>query len=193
MAADDPFVLFDEWFASARAAESTDPTAMALATTDAAGRPSVRVVLLKAADRRGFVFYTNLGSPKATDLCANPLAALCLHWPKLARQVRIDGRVEQTPDAEADAYFVTRPWLSQIGAWASRQSQPMTDRFELEQAIAVTSLRFKFGPVPRPPHWSGFRVVPDRFEFWVQRPFRHHDRRLFTRDGDGWRQQWLFP
>lgn len=193
MAALDPFALFADWLDAARATEPDDPTAMALATADASGRPSVRMVLLKAADARGFVFYTNLTSPKTEDLRANPRASLCLHWAKLERQVRIDGRVEAVTDAEADAYFASRPRFSQLGAWASRQSQPMRGRFELEQAVAATALRFPLGAVPRPPHWSGFRVVPDRIEFWHQRPFRHHDRQLFVRDGAGWREQWLFP
>lgn len=193
MSAPDPLVLFDKWFAAARSAESDDPTAMALATATADGRPSVRMVLLKAVDARGFVFYTNLNSPKAEDLRDNPRAALCVHWARLERQVRIDGRTNPVDDAEADAYFATRPWLSQLGAWASRQSQPMRDRFELEQAVAATTLRFNVGTVPRPPHWSGFRVVPERMEFWQQRPFRHHDRQLFVREADGWRHQWLFP
>jgi pyridoxamine 5'-phosphate oxidase len=193
MAATDPFKLFQEWFAAARAAEPDDPTAMALATADASGRPSVRMVLLKAADERGFVFYTNLTSPKADDLRANPRAALCLHWAKLERQVRVDGVVEPVTEAEADAYFASRPRLSQLGAWASQQSKPMKGRFELEQAVAATAVRFNIGTVPRPPHWSGFRVVPERIEFWHQRPFRHHDRQLFVRESEGWREQWLFP
>lgn len=193
MSAAEPFALFDKWFAEARTAEHDDPTAMALATADSSGQPSVRMVLLKAVDARGFVFYTNLNSPKAHDLQARPRAALCLHWPRLERQVRIEGATEPVTDAEADAYFASRPWLSQLGAWASRQSEPMTDRFELEQAVAAASLRFNIGRVPRPPHWSGLRVVPDRFEFWQQRPFRHHDRRCFFRAEDGWRHQWLFP
>jgi len=193
MSAAEPFALFDKWFAEARAAEHDDPTAVALATTDPSGHPSVRMVLLKAVDPRGFVFYTNLNSPKAHDLQTRPRAALCIHWPRLERQVRIEGGTELVNDVEADAYFATRPRLSQLGAWASRQSQPMTDRFELEQAIAAATLRFHIGRVPRPPHWSGFRVLPDRFEFWQQRPFRHHDRQRFFWNGDGWRHQWLFP
>lgn len=193
MATPDPFDLFNEWFATARKSEPDDPTACALATADAGGRPSVRMVLLKGFDRRGPVFYTNLESPKAADLRANPHAALCFHWAKLERQVRIDGVVEAVSDAEANAYFATRPRLSQLGAWASRQSQPMGGRFELEQAVAAAVARFGIGAVPRPPHWSGFRVRPDVFEFWVQRPFRHHDRQRFTREGDAWRSQWLFP
>jgi pyridoxamine 5'-phosphate oxidase len=189
----DPISLFEEWFAAARTAEGDDPTAMALATADASGRPSVRMVLLKHADLRGFVFYTNLESPKSIDLTANPRAALCLHWAKLERQVRVDGRVERVGEAEADAYFASRPRLSQLGAWASRQSQPMSGRLELERAVAMAALRFGVGAVPRPPHWSGWRVIPSEIEFWQQRAFRHHDRRRFVREGDGWRAQWLFP
>jgi len=193
MPAADPFALFDQWFAEAKAREPDDPTAMALATTDPSGRPSVRMVLLKHADHRGFVFYTNLESPKAIDLRTNPHAALCFHWARLERQVRVDGSAEPVTAAEADAYFATRPRLSQLGAWASRQSQPMSGRFELEQAVASAGLRYPLGRVPRPPHWSGFRVVPQRVEFWQQRPFRHHDRQCFTRTEGGWRQQWLSP
>jgi pyridoxamine 5'-phosphate oxidase len=189
----DPFGLFQEWLAEARERETADPTAMALATADATGRPAVRMVLLKHADARGFVFYTNLGSPKADDLRANPRAELCLHWAVLERQVRISGAVEPTSEAEADDYFNTRPRLSQIGAWASRQSQPMSARYELEQVVAKEAMRFGVGAVPRPPFWSGFRVVPARMEFWHQRPFRHHDRQRFTRAGSGWRHEWLFP
>ncbi|MBI4625967.1 MAG: pyridoxamine 5'-phosphate oxidase [Verrucomicrobia bacterium] len=193
MSSPDPMALFQDWFAAARAGETDDPTAMALATADATGRPAVRMVLLKAAEVRGFVFYTNLESPKSTDLRANPRAALCLHWAKLGRQVRIDGRVEPVTDEEADRYHATRPRLSQLGAWASRQSQPMAGRFELEQAVAAAALRFPFGAVPRPPHWSGWRVVPERMEFWQERAFRHHDRQLFVREQGTWRVQWLFP
>ncbi len=189
----DPISLFAEWFAAARATEGDDPTAMALATADVSGRPSVRMVLLKHADAAGFVFYTNLESPKSADLAVNPRAALCLHWAKMERQVRVDGRVERVGDAEADAYFASRPRLSQIGAWASHQSQPMSGRLELERAVAVTGLHFGVGTVPRPPFWSGWRVVPDQIEFWQQRAFRHHDRRRFVREGDSWRAQWLFP
>lgn len=151
------------------------------------------MVLLKSFDVQGFVFYTNLNSPKAKDLYTNPRASLCLHWAKLERQVRITGRVEPVSEAQADDYFATRPRLSQLGAWASRQSEPMSGRFELEQAVAAATLRFHVGKVPRPPHWSGLRVVPDRMEFWQQRPFRHHDRQVFVRAAAGWQQQWLFP
>ena len=189
----DPIARFNAWFAEARAAESSDPTAMALATASADGHPSVRMVLLKHADARGFVFYTNLESPKCADLRANPRVALCFHWPKLERQVRVDGQVEPVSDAEADAYFATRPRLCQLGAWASRQSQPIAGRFVLEQAVAAVALKFPFGTVPRPPYWSGWRVVPDKMEFWHQRPFRHHDRERFTREGGAWRSEWLFP
>ena len=166
---------------------------MALATADTGGRPAVRMVLLKHADERGFVFYTNLESPKAADLRNNPRAALCFHWPVLERQVRIDGRVGPVSDAEADAYFATRPRLSQLGAWASRQTQPIAGRFVLEQTVAAAALRFPLGAVPRPPYWSGYRVTPEVIEFWHQRPFRHHDRQRFTREGEGWRHEWLFP
>jgi pyridoxamine 5'-phosphate oxidase len=166
---------------------------MALATVDDIGRPTVRMVLLKHFDPQGFVFYTNLDSPKSVHLRQRKRAALCLHWAKLERQVRIEGTVVAVGDNEADQYFATRPRLSQLGAWASRQSQPMAGRFELERAVAAAAVRFAVGPVPRPAHWSGWRVVPDKIEFWQQRAFRHHDRELFERDGAGWRSQWLFP
>jgi pyridoxamine 5'-phosphate oxidase len=188
-----PFALFHTWLAEAQRTEADDPTAMALATADATGRPAVRMVLLKGADARGFVFYTHATSPKGRDLAANPRAALCFHWAKLERQVRIDGSVTPVADPEADVYFASRPRLSQIGAWASHQSQPMAGRFELEQAVASTTLRFGLGAVPRPANWWGYRVVPETIEFWEQRAFRHHDRRVFRREGETWRMQWLFP
>lgn len=188
-----PFSLFQEWFAEAKATEKNDVTAMALATADAAGNPAVRMVLLKAADERGFAFYTNLESPKAEQLKARPRAALCFHWPVLEKQVRVEGRVEAVPDAEADAYYATRPRLSQLGAWASRQSRPIAGRFVLEQAVAATALRFPLGTVPRPPYWSGYRVVPDLMEFWHARPFRHHDRQRFRLVDGAWQHEWLFP
>ena len=193
MADTDPIAYFHRWFEEARANEPDDATAMALATADIAGRPAVRMVLLKHADERGFVFYTNLDSPKSNDLRANPHAALCFHWAKMERQVRIEGSVKQVSDAEGDAYFATRPRLSQIGAWASKQSQPMAGRFELEQAVAATAVRFGVGAVPRPPRWSGWRVVPERIEFWQARACRHHDRQLFTHGPRGWCAQWLYP
>jgi pyridoxamine 5'-phosphate oxidase len=193
MADPTPLALFQEWFAEAKAAEPFDPTAMAVATADASGRPSVRMVLLKHVDERGFVFYTNLDSPKSHDLKANPRAELCFHWEKLERQVRVAGPVEAVSEHEADAYFASRPRLSQLGAWASHQSQPIAGRFVLEQAVAAAGLKFPFGAVPRPEFWSGWRVLPDRMEFWQARAFRHHDRRRFTRDGASWTMQWLFP
>lgn len=189
----DPLRLFQEWFAEARDREKSDATAMALATADAAGRPAVRMVLLKHADARGFVFYTNLASPKAEALRANPRAELCFHWPVLERQVRIFGNVEPVADAEADTYFATRPRLSQLGAWASHQSKPMNGRYELEQAVARETVRHGVGAVLRPPFWSGFRVVPEQIEFWHQKPFRHHDRQRFTRVNGAWHHEWLFP
>ena len=189
----DPIARFQEWFAAARAQEPTDATAMSLATADASGRPAVRMVLLKAVDARGFVFYTNLTSPKIADLGANPRAALCFHWPKLERQVRIEGRVEPVSEAEADAYFSTRPRLSQLGAWASKQSKPMAGRWVLEQAVAKAALQFGVAAVPRPPFWSGRRVVPEVIEFWQQRAFRHHERERYWRATEGWRSEWLFP
>lgn len=193
MAEPTPFALFADWFAAAQATEPYDPTAMALATADASGRPSVRMVLLKRHDERGFVFYTNLGSPKSLDLKVNPRAELCFHWPRSERQVRVRGEVVAVDGAEADAYFATRARMSQLGAWASRQSEPMAGRFVLEQEVATTALRFPAGRVPRPPFWSGWRLVPTEIEFWHARAFRHHDRQRFVRAGDGWRMEWLFP
>lgn len=177
----DPFRLFEAWMADAVAAEPEDPNAMALATADAAGRPSVRMVLLKGFDARGFVFYTNFESDKGRQLIANPQAALCFHWKSLRRQVRIEGPAVPVSDEEADAYFQSRPRDSRIGAWASQQSRPLEGRWELEKRIAQYAAEFNVGPVPRPPHWSGRRVIPDRIEFWRDRPFRLHDRRVFTR------------
>jgi len=170
-----------------------EPTAMALATTDAGGNPEVRMVLLKHVDTRGFVFYTNLESPKAADLAANPRAALCFYWNRIGRQVRISGRTERVSDAEADAYFATRPRLSQLGAWASKQSRPMKGYYDLERACAAYALRYPFGAVPRPPFWSGYRVVPDRIEFWLQKPFRRHERVIHVLENGEWHEQWLYP
>lgn len=189
-----PISLFKEWMEDARKAGVIDPTAMSLATVDAADRPAVRMVLLKGVDERGFVFYTNLGSPKAADLKVHPRAALCFHWAASERQVRVDGPVEPVSKEEADAYFASRPRLSQIGAWASKQSQPMEGYWELEKAVAATTLRFPFGTVPRPENWSGFRVKPEHIEFWHQHPFRHHKRFIYTRTPEGgWGMQWLYP
>jgi len=191
----DPLILFHDWMAEAEAHETNDPNAMALATVDPAGRPSLRMVLLKAADTAGFVFYTNLESRKGRELADNPFAALCFHWKSLRRQIRVEGGVEPVTAAEADAYFASRARASQIGAWASSQSRPLTGRFELEKRVGEFAARFGLGKVPRPPYWSGFRLVPDRMEFWRDRPFRLHDRFVYARDGDGdgWALEHLYP
>ena len=189
-----PFVLFAEWFAAATASEPNDPNAMALATVDAIGMPDVRMVLLKGFDEAGFVFYTNLESRKGEQLATLPKAALCFHWKSLRRQVRVRGSVEPVDLAEADAYFTTRPRLSRIGAWASRQSRPLESRFALEKAVALYTARFAAGAIPRPPHWSGFRIVPQEIEFWRDGAFRLHDRLRFIRDDAGsWSATTLFP
>ncbi len=189
----DPFALFADWFAAATADEPNDPNAMALATATPDGRPAVRIVLLKAWDPRGFVFYTNLESRKGRELAANPFVQLDFHWKSLRRQVRIDGQAESVADAEADAYFATRPRNSQLGAWASEQSRPLPGRATFDVRLDAAVARFAGGPVPRPPHWSGFRVVPTAIEFWQDRDFRHHERTLFTRDAGGWTTKLLFP
>lgn len=189
----DPFALFDDWFKAATEKEPNDPNAVALAAVGADGMPSLRMVLLKGVDARGFVFYTNYESRKGSQLLANPRAALCFHWKSLKRQVRIEGEVERVTAEEAAAYFATRARTSQIGAWASQQSRPLTGRFELEKRVAKFTGRFGIGVVPRPPHWSGFRVLPRLIEFWEDRPFRLHDRLVYHRDGDGWRTERLYP
>lgn len=189
----DPIAQFMAWLAAAEASEPNDPNAMTLATATPDGRPSARMVLLKGVDAHGFVFYTNLGSRKAAEIADNPRAALCFHWKSLKRQVRVEGNMEPVSDAEADAYFASRPRISQIGAWASKQSQPLAGMFELEARIARYTARFALGAVPRPPHWSGFRVVPDRIEFWEDRPFRLHMRFAYEQAGDGWRATELYP
>jgi pyridoxamine 5'-phosphate oxidase len=189
----DPMALFRAWLAEAHKSEPNDPNAMTLATVDADGLPDARMVLLKDVDARGFVFYTNLGSAKGRELASDPKAALLFHWKSLRRQVRVRGGVERVTDAEADAYFASRARHSQIGAWASDQSRPLEGRFALEKRVADFGLKFGLGPVPRPPHWSGFRVLPEAIEFWRDRPFRLHERRLYLRAEGGWTTQTLYP
>lgn len=189
----DPFELFRDWFDEARGTEINDSNAMALATADAEGRPSVRMVLLKGFDPRGFVFYTNQEGRKAGDLVFNPHAALLFHWKSLRRQVRIEGAVLQVTSEEADAYFASRSRDSQLGAWASDQSRPLDARETFERRFEAMQRRFDMGPVPRPPHWGGYRVTPERIEFWMDREHRLHERRLFVREGEGWREGLLYP
>ena len=189
----DPHALFETWLAEARLSEPNDPTAMALATADGEGRPSVRMVLLKGHDTRGFVFYTNSHSRKGAELAANPRAALLFHWKSLRRQVRVEGNVTPVDAAEADAYFASRARDSQLGAWASDQSQPLASRDAFEARFAELAAIHEGKPVPRPPHWWGYRVVPERIEFWMDRPHRLHERRLFTRTATGWNEGLLYP
>jgi pyridoxamine 5'-phosphate oxidase len=191
----DPLALFAAWMKDAEKAEPNDPNGMALATVDAAGLPDVRMVLLKGVEARGFVFYTNTESAKGLELAANRKAALLFHWKSLRRQVRIRGPVERVTDAEADAYFATRPRGSQIGAWASDQSRAMPDRLALERRVAEYALKFGVKSVPRPPHWSGYRVAPLVMEFWRDRPFRLHERLTYARadSGAAWTVQRLYP
>ena len=191
--ASDPHLLFDEWLVEARAAELNDPEAMALATADAEGRPSVRMVLLKGHDARGFVFYTNLDSRKGGELATNAHAALLFHWKSLRRQVRVEGPVEPVTPEEADAYFATRARDSQLGAWASDQSRPLDARGTFERRFQEVRERFDGSDVPRPPRWSGFRVVPERIEFWNDRAHRLHERRVFTPADGGWSEGLLYP
>jgi len=192
---DNPFALFDAWMADAQKSEINDANAMSLATVDAAGMPNVRMVLLKEATPAGFVFYTNTLSAKGEELAAQPKAALCFHWKSLRRQVRVRGPVEPVSSAEADDYFASRAYGSRIGAWASQQSRELESRFGLEKAVASYTATYPTGNVPRPPHWSGFRVVPVEIEFWRNRRFRLHDRFVFRRDGPGvqWTRQRLYP
>jgi len=189
----DPIELFRAWLAEAGESEPNDPTAMALATADAEGRPSLRMVLLKGVEAGGFVFYTNLESRKGEQLAANPQAALLFHWKSLRRQVRVEGAVSPVTPAEADAYFASRPRQSQIGAWASQQSRPLESRFALEKRVAYYGTKHAVGSVPRPPHWSGFRIEPRRIEFWQDGAFRLHDRVVYHRREGGWRTERLYP
>lgn len=190
----EPFNLFRAWLEEAKASEPNDPNAMALATVDTDGLPDVRMVLLKGLDERGFVFFTNFESAKGREILATAKAALCFHWKSLRRQVRVRGAVETVSDAEADAYFQTRPRNSRIGAWASKQSRPLESRFALEKAVAEYTAKHLVGEIPRPPYWSGFRVIPSAMEFWHDRPFRLHDRVTFARgDGERWTKARLYP
>jgi pyridoxamine 5'-phosphate oxidase len=189
----DPFSLFDEWFAEARAAELNDPDAMAFASADAQGRPSVRMVLLRRVSPSGFGFFTNLDSRKGAELAANPHGALAIHWKSLRRQVRAEGSVEIASDEEADAYFASRGRESQLGSWASDQSRPLESREHFERRYEEMRERFDGKPVPRPPRWSGFLLKPERIEFWSDRPHRLHERRLFERDGAAWTEGLLYP
>ena len=193
-ATDDPIAVFAGWMAEATKSEPNDPNAVCLATCTPEGRPSARMVLLKDVDARGFVFYTNLESRKGGELAANPFAALCFHWKTLQRSVRVEGPVEAVTAAEADAYYASRARGSRIGAWASRQSRPLEGRFALEKAVAEYTLKFGLGEIPRPAHWSGFRLVPDRMELWRDMPFRLHERRVFHRTpSQGWEMEMLYP
>ena len=189
----EPFRLFAAWLAEAEGREVNDPNAMALATVDSDGLPDVRMVLLKGADERGFVFYTNVESAKGQELAANPKAALVFHWKSLRRQIRVRGPVSRVSDEEADAYYGSRPRDSRIGAWASQQSRPLESRFALEKAVARFAAKHAVGEIPRPPYWTGFRIAPVAMEFWQDKPFRLHDRVRFTREGESWTSTRLYP
>jgi pyridoxamine 5'-phosphate oxidase len=190
---DDPHMLFDAWFAEAQASEPNDPDAVALSTATPEGRPSSRMVLMKKHDARGFTFHTNLDSRKGGEVRGNRFASMLFHWKTLRRQVRIEGEIEPVGEADADAYFATRSRGSQLSAWASDQSRPLESREAFERRYAEVTARFEGGPVPRPPYWSGLRLVPERIEFWRDREYRMHERRLFVRNVDGWTESLLFP
>ena len=193
--ADEPMRLFAAWLTDATQSEPRDPTAMTVATVDKDGLPNARMVLLKGADEHGFVFYTNTESQKGQELAANAKAALVFHWKSLNRQIRVRGVVERVTPEDADAYFATRPKQAQIGAWASQQSRPLESRLAFEKAVAINAAKYALGTVPRPPHWSGYRIVPSTIEFWHDRPFRLHDRIVFRRDTPGaqWVKTRLYP
>jgi pyridoxamine 5'-phosphate oxidase len=195
MAADDPFAQLAAWMEEATRSEPVDPNAMAVATVDADGLPNVRMVLLKGFDQRGLVFYTNTDSQKGRELDSNPQAALVFYWKSLGRQVRLRGPAEKVEDQDADAYFATRPRLAQIGAWASKQSSPLESRHAFEKAVALHTAKFNVRTIPRPPNWTGFRIVPLVIEFWCARPFRLHDRLEFRRSGPAapWSKALLYP
>ena len=189
----DPFHLFRQWYLKAVDSDISDPTIMSLATVGKDGRPSARIVLLKDFNEAGFVFYTNYKSRKSIQLDANPWAALVIHWHRLGHQVRIEGRVEKLPEEESDRYFATRPRGSQLGAWASDQSQPVPSRVSLDDALLNAEEEFRDMEVPRPPHWGGYRLIPDRMEFWVNRDDRMHDRILYEKTENNWRPTRLAP
>ncbi len=191
--AQEPYRLFASWLEEATGSEINDPNALALATVDTDGMPNVRMVLLKGFDERGFVFYTNFESQKGREILGSMKAAMCFHWKSLRRQVRVRGPVEQVSDAEADEYFASRPRGSRIGAWASKQSRPLEGRFALEKAVAEYTAKHAVGEIPRPEHWSGFRILPQSIEFWHDRPFRLHDRVVFNRSQDDWDKTRLYP